>query len=155
MFWKCLDNLCLKSTQASSVFMPLIVLIFRAASPFSFFLSFEQRWVSSYWCEAAIDFYLEAEVKGSLTTSSGLNVYWPIICDMVCIFKCVRMGWDHWRAASFSGWAEIEPRPAVFGGAWGAFIYILDFFFLSLLSDSTYWSESNLKFVFFILSFRN
>lgn len=88
---------------------------FAIQSSFTFlFFSFEQRWVSSYWCEAAIDFYLEAEVKGSLTTSSRLNGYWPIICDMVCIFKCVRMSWDHW---SFSGWADIELRPVVvFGG---------------------------------------
>lgn len=110
----------------------------QSSFPFSFlfFFSFEQRWVSSYWCEAAIDFYLEAEVKGALTRSSRLNVYWPIICDMVCIFKCVGMSWDHWRAASFSGWAEIEPRPvAVFGGfvcvsntRFGAFVHILDFF---------------------------
>lgn len=112
MFWKWLDSLYLKSTQASSIFMPLIVLIFRAPSFFFiFFFSFEKRWASLSWCEVAIDFYLEAEVKGSLARSARLNVYWPVICHMVCIFKCARVSWDHLRAASFSGWAEIESRP--------------------------------------------
>lgn len=98
---------CIWKALKCKVFTHLIVLIFRAAS----FFSFEQRWVCSYWCQAAIDFYLEAEVKGALTTGSGLNVYWPFICDMVCIFKCVRMSWDHWRAASCPCGVEIEPRP--------------------------------------------
>lgn len=87
-----------------------------------FFFSFEKRWASLSWCEAAIDFYLKAEVKGSLARSARLNVYWPVICHMVCIFKCARMSWDHLRAASFSGWAEIESRPIFVLRDSGAFL---------------------------------
>lgn len=138
MFWKCLDNLCFEKHSSVKCFHAFDCFDIQRSFPFFFFFSsFEQRWVSSCRREAAIDFYLAAEVKGSLTTSSRLNVYWPIICDMVCIFKRVRMSWDHRRAASFSGGAEIEPRPVVvFGGfvcvsnaRLGAFVYILDFFF--------------------------
>lgn len=48
-----------------------------------FFFSFGKRWASLSWREVAIDFDLEAKVKGSL---ARLNVYWPGICHMVCIF---------------------------------------------------------------------
>lgn len=104
--------------------MHLIVLIFRAASWFFFFFSFEKRWAALSWREAAIDFYLEAEVKGSLATSTRLNVYWPVICHMVCIFKCSRMSRDHLRAASFSGWAKIESRPVFVLRGPGAFLML-------------------------------
>lgn len=90
----------------------------------SFFSSFEKNKASLSWREAAIDFYLEAEVKGSLARSPRLNVYWPVICHMVCIFKCARMSWDHLRAASFSGWAEIESRPVFVLRGLGAFLML-------------------------------
>lgn len=90
---------CIWKALKHQVFSRLWLFWYSEQLPFSF----EKKWVSLFWCEAAIDFYLEAEVKGSLARSARLNVYWPVICHMVCIFKCARMSWDHLKAASFSG----------------------------------------------------
>lgn len=138
-FWKWFENLYLKSTQASSVFMPLVVLIFSTASFFFFFfLNFEERWVSLYWHEAAIDYWLEAEVKGALTTSTRLNVYWPVNVTRFAFLNAwrwasefLRLNWNWVRGPSLSG--RISGGRCTSVCVSGVLICILDFLWVFFL----------------------